>query len=205
MLFHKLGLQTIRYNIRMFVVGMDEVGRGCWAGPTVVGAVILKQPIEGLKDSKQLSKRRREELDVIIRDSALVYAIGEASAAEIDELGLTEALRLAYRRALGAINFPYDEVLIDGDYNFLPDDLKARTLIKADATIPAVSAASIIAKVYRDNLMSRLSQDFPAYGFEKHVGYGTAVHMAALKECGPCVLHRRSFAPVAKLLRISAL
>lgn len=186
------------------VVGMDEVGRGCWAGPTVVGGVILREPIEGLKDSKKLSKRRREELDILIRESALAYAIGEASAREIDEFGLTQALKLAYERALRAIAIPFDEVIIDGDYDFLSANPKIKTLIKADALVPAVSAASILAKVYRDNLMVKLSLDFPTYGFEKHVGYGTAAHMKALAEYGPCAIHRRSFAPVAKLLEAAA-
>lgn len=190
-------------HMTRIVVGMDEVGRGCWAGPTVVGAVVLRESIEGLKDSKKLSKRRRDELDVLIRGSALAYAVGEASALEIDKLGLTQALRLAYERALHAITVSYDEVVIDGDYNFLGTNPKVKTLIKADALVPAVSAASILAKAYRDNLMAGLSLDFPMYGFEKHVGYGTAVHMKALAAYGPCELHRRSFAPVAKVLDVA--
>lgn len=188
----------------MIVVGMDEVGRGSWAGPAVVGAVILGETIPGLRDSKQLSVKSREKLAEIIRATALATTVGEASVEEIDELGLTAALRLAYERALAGITHAYDRIIIDGSYNFLPDMLIVQTIIKADATVPAVSAASIIAKVTRDKYMIEQAMIFPAYGFERHVGYGTSQHQAALRKDGPCAIHRQSFAPIQKLLETIA-
>lgn len=179
---------------------MDEVGRGCWAGPAMVGAVLLREPIEGLRDSKLLSRTRREQLDTIIRAEALAWSVGVASSEEIDILGLTAGLALAYSRALGQITQAYDEVVIDGTYNFLAGNPKVRTLVKADQLVPAVSAASIIAKVARDRWMAEAAKTYPQYGFDKHVGYGTAAHLAALQQHGPCALHRRSFAPIQKLV-----
>ena len=184
------------YTVSMQLVGIDEVGRGCWAGPLVAGAVLLGDPIAGLRDSKRLTKRRREQLDEQIRQRALAYGLGWVSAQEIDALGLTAAVRLAYQRALAAIDVPFTHILIDGSYNFLADDLRATTLVKADATVPAVSAASIIAKVARDAFMREAAVQHPVYGFERHVGYGTAFHQEALQKHGPCVLHRQSFRPV---------
>lgn len=183
----------------MITVGVDEVGRGCLAGPLVVGAVVLARPIDGLKDSKLLSKIAREKLDKIIRKEALAYALGWTSPAEIDELGLTAAESLAIRRALVEIEQDYDEIVIDGNYNFLHDNPRARALIGADKLIFAVSAASIIAKVARDNYMHELAASYKGYGFETHVGYGTKAHLLALEQLGACEVHRRSFAPVARL------
>lgn len=183
----------------MITVGIDEVGRGPLAGPLVAGAVVLAEPISGLKDSKLLSKIQREKLDKIIRDEALAFGIGWATAAEIDELGLTSSCRLAMKRALEEITLDYDEIIIDGNYNFLSENQKAKTLIKADALIPAVSAASIIAKVARDNYMVGLAEKFPGYGFEQNAGYGTVKHLAALAEFGPSNFHRFSFAPIKTL------
>ena len=181
----------------MQLVGIDEVGRGCWAGPLVAGAILLGDPIAGLRDSKQLTRLRREQLDKQIREKAVAYGLGWVSAQEIDEFGLTAAVRLAYKRALAAINAPFTDILIDGSYNFLADDPRATTLVKADATVPAVSAASIIAKVARDAFMREAAVRYPAYGFERHVGYGTALHQEALQKHGSCILHRQSFRPVA--------
>lgn len=180
----------------MVTVGVDEVGRGCWAGPLVVGAVVLERPIDGLKDSKLLSRSRREKLDKIIRLEARAFGLGWVSPAEIDELGLTRAMTLAIRRALEQIKLDYDEIIIDGKYNFLTDNVKAKTMIKADQLVPAVSAASIIAKVARDNFMIELADKYKNYGFDSHVGYGTAIHRVALAEFGPCELHRLSFRPI---------
>jgi ribonuclease HII len=179
----------------MNIVGIDEVGRGCLAGPVVAGAVVLAKPIEGLKDSKLLSRARREYLTPIIRSSALAWGIGWASNIEIDTLGLSEAVRLAMKRALEQIQVNYDEVIIDGKYNFLKDNSLARAVVKADQSVPAVSAASIIAKVERDNYMKECSGKFPNYGFEKNVGYGTAYHLKQLKQKGVCSIHRLSFKP----------
>ncbi|HEU4967084.1 MAG TPA: ribonuclease HII [Candidatus Saccharimonadales bacterium] len=183
----------------MVVLGIDEVGRGCWAGPLVAGAVILKRAIPGVRDSKQLTRKTREALDAVIRRRAVVYGLGWVAPDELDEVGLTAAVRLAYRRALAEITTAYDQIIIDGNYNFLADLPNARAIVKADAMVPAVSAASIIAKVARDAYMREQAAQFPAYGFESHVGYGTLAHRLALSEHGPCLLHRRSFQPLRLL------
>ncbi len=179
------------------IVGVDEVGRGCWAGPLVAGAVLLDKPIEGLKDSKKLTKLQREKLEVTIRAKAVAIGLGWVEPAEIDSVGLTEAVRLAMHRAVAEITAQYSEIIIDGNYNFLADIPNTSTLVKADDLIPAVSAASIVAKVARDNWMAEhAATQFPGYGFEKHVGYGTAVHRQALADFGVCALHRLSYKPV---------
>ena len=184
------------------ILGIDEVGRGPWAGPLVVGAVVLGGiAIDGLTDSKKLTKRRREELDVIIRDKASGYGLGWVSANEIDEIGLSAALVLASKRAVEQINAPYHEIIIDGTINFLSGTNKGgyvKTLKKADLLIPSVSAASIIAKVARDNYMVDQDTAYPGYGFKTHVGYGTAVHREAIKRLGVTPLHRLSFVPLIK-------
>jgi ribonuclease HII len=177
-------------------MGIDEVGRGCLAGPLVAGAVVLGRPIKRLKDSKLLTRQQREKLSVLIYENALAVGLGWVEAAEIDELGLTAANGLAMRRALGQIDIDYNEIIIDGSYNFLVDNEKARAVIKADTSVPAVSAASIIAKVARDDYMAKMAADFPDYGFERHVGYGTKMHLERLKLHGSCLLHRQSFSPV---------
>lgn len=178
------------------VAGVDEVGRGCWAGPLVAGAVILRQPITGVRDSKKLTKVQRERLAARIQAEAVACGIGWVWPAELDELGMTKSVRLAFERALEPISDQYDELVIDGAFNFLPDNPKAKAEIKADDSVPAVSAASIIAKVARDRYMIEMASVYSGYGFERHVGYGTAAHTAALQELGICDLHRRSFAPV---------
>ena len=184
----------------MLTVGIDEVGRGCWAGPLVAGAVLLDQPIAGLADSKKLSKAHRERLDPLIREQALGYGIGWVTPQEVDTLGLTAAVRLAMERALAEIKVSYDEVIIDGNFNFLAHQPKTSALIKADDSVPSVSAASIIAKVARDNYMAEMAKLYPVYGFAGHVGYGTAAHIAALREHGPCKIHRMSYKPIKALL-----
>jgi ribonuclease HII len=185
----------------MIIAGIDEVGRGCWAGPVVAGAVVLEKPIAGLRDSKQLSKRQRQKLAIEIRLWASAIGIGWVEPSEIDAIGLTAAVGLAMRRALEQITADYDEIIIDGNFNFFPDNPKARAVIKADATIPAVSAASIVAKVARDNYMTQSADKYPDYGFERHVGYGTALHLEKLKLHGISDLHRRSFKPVRALVQ----
>ncbi|HEX9153601.1 MAG TPA: ribonuclease HII [Candidatus Saccharimonadales bacterium] len=184
------------------ILGVDEVGRGCWAGPVVAGAVILRELIPGLADSKKLTKLQRERLDAQIRLDAVAIGLGWVTAAEVDDIGLTEAVCLAMVRAVAEItqDQDYDELIIDGNYNFLPNYPKSSCLIKADDTVPSVSAASIVAKVARDAYMSNASLNYPGYHFEKHVGYGTAAHLAALKIHGVCDLHRRSFAPIRAIL-----
>lgn len=189
------------------ILGIDEVGRGPWAGPLVIGAVVLGGiEIEGLTDSKKLSKKRRDELDVIIRRDAAGYGIGWVDASEIDEIGLSAALILATKRAVEQVTVSYHEIIIDGTINFLKGTPKGRyvtTLKKADLLIPSVSAASIIAKVARDNYMAQQDAIYPGYKFASHVGYGTAVHRAAIDLHGVTPLHRLSFAPLAKYKPVS--
>lgn len=187
----------------MITVGMDEVGRGCWAGPVVAGAVILDETIPNLEDSKVLSRRQREKLTAAITMQAVAVGLGWVSPTEVDELGLTAAVALAMRRALQQIAVRYDEIIIDGNFNFLPENPKVRTIIKADAKVPAVSAASILAKVARDNYMAKIAEQYPAYGFDRHVGYGTALHLQQLKRHGVSDLHRRSFKPIQSLLQLA--
>lgn len=181
-------------------VGVDEVGRGCWAGPVVAGAVILDRPITGLTDSKLLTAKKRVNLANNIKLEAVAYGLGWVSPVEVDEIGLTEAVRLAMQRAMAEIDVEYDEIIIDGNYNFFPNELRAKAVIKADLTIPEVSAASILAKVARDQYMVEAAVRYPNYGFEKHVGYGTAAHIAALKLYGICDMHRLSYKPIKALI-----
>jgi ribonuclease HII len=184
------------------ILGIDEVGRGPWAGPLVIGAVVLGGTvIEGLTDSKKLTKKRRDELDIIIRRDSAGYGLGWVDAHEIDEIGLSAALVLATKRAVKQVNVPYHEIIIDGTINFLKDTTKGKfvtTLKKADLLIPSVSAASIIAKVARDNYMIEQADVYPEYKFSAHVGYGTVAHRAAIDLHGVTPLHRLSFAPLAK-------
>ena len=184
------------------ILGIDEVGRGPWAGPLVVGAVVLGgAEINGLTDSKKLSKKQREVLDIEIREKASGIGLGWVEAHEIDEIGLSAALKLATRRAVQQINVTYHEIIIDGTVNFLSETSKGEyvtTLKKADLLIPSVSAASIIAKVARDNYMIIQDELYPGYGFKSHVGYGTAAHQTAINLLGVTELHRLSFAPLKK-------
>lgn len=184
------------------ILGIDEVGRGPWAGPLVVGAVVLGGvTIEGLTDSKKLTKKRRDELDIIIREQAAGYGLGWVTATEIDEIGLSEALKLATKRAVEQVKTPYHEIIIDGTINFLSGTTKGhyvKTMPKADLLMPSVSAASIIAKVARDNYMAEQDNIYDGYKFASHVGYGTAAHRAAIGKNGVTPLHRLSFAPLAK-------
>lgn len=184
------------------ILGIDEVGRGPWAGPLVVGAVVLGGvEIEGLTDSKKLSKKRREVLDVIIREQAVGYGLGWVEAYELDEIGLSAALVLATKRAVEQIKAPYHEIIIDGTINFLKDTTKGSfvtTLAKADLLVPSVSAASIIAKVARDRYMAEQDAVYEGYKFSSHAGYGTAAHRAAIEQLGVTPLHRLSFAPLMK-------
>jgi ribonuclease HII len=180
------------------LVGIDEVGRGAWAGPLVVGAVILGDiTIEGLTDSKMLTRKKREMLDVEIRQKALGIGLGWVDAKTIDDIGLSQALKLASRRAIAHIRSDYSEIIIDGTIALL-DDPRVTLMKKADLLVPTVSAASIIAKVARDNYMKHLDMVFPGYAFKNHVGYGTAAHQSAIVEMGVTPLHRLSFAPLHK-------
>lgn len=184
------------------IVGIDEVGRGPWAGPLVVGAVVLGDvKIDGLTDSKKLSAKRRSELAEEIYQKADGVGLGWVHADELDSLGISQSLVEATKRALGQITAPYHEIIIDGTVNFLKDTGKGpyvTTMKKADMLIGSVSAASIVAKVARDTYMEEQAKIYPEYGFESHVGYGTAKHRAAIDKNGVTPLHRLSFAPLAK-------
>lgn len=193
------------------ILGIDEVGRGCWAGPLVVGAVVLGDTkIDGLTDSKALSKKRREKLDAEIRASGAGVGLGWVSAEEIDKIGLSEALRLATKRAVKEVQASgaaFHEIIIDGTVNFLSDTPLSgyvSVLKKADLLISSVSAASIVAKVARDAYMTEQALEYPELGFEQHVGYGTAAHRRAIDENGVTPLHRLSIAPLAKYRHISS-
>jgi ribonuclease HII len=184
------------------VCGVDEAGRGPLAGPVVAAAVILdaRRPIAGLRDSKQLSPSRRDDLTVLIRERALGWSIAAASVEEIDRLNVLQASLLAMKRAIEALDPAAEAALVDG--NQLPRlAIEARAVIGGDALEPAISAASILAKQYRDHLMAELDLMYPGYGFAEHAGYPTARHLRRLRELGPCGIHRRSFAPVRELLR----
>jgi ribonuclease HII len=183
------------------LAGVDEVGRGPLAGEVVAAAVILdpQYPIEGLRDSKKLSPSRRDELAKIIRERALAWSIASASVAEIDEINILQASLLAMHRAVGALNPEPEYVLVDG--NRLPQwDYASEPVIGGDDRVPAIAAASILAKVHRDNELVALDSVYPGYGFAAHKGYPTARHLKALQTLGVTPIHRRSFAPVKKIL-----
>jgi ribonuclease HII len=183
------------------VAGVDEAGRGPLAGPVVAAAVILDelQPIEGLKDSKKLGARTRERLFDEIRARALCCSIAQASVEEIDALNILHATLLAMRRAVDGLRLRPHRVLVDG--NRLPAlEVPAEAIVKGDARVKAIAAASILAKVQRDRLCASLHEQHPQYGFDGHKGYPTPAHLAALREHGACSQHRRSFAPVRAVL-----
>ncbi len=180
----------------MIIAGVDEAGRGPWAGPVVAAAVILRGPVpEGLNDSKKLSARRREELFAALMASECVIGIGQASVAEIDSINILQATYLAMNRAVDALAHPPCHVLVDG--NRLPKwRWPATAIVGGDALEPAISAASIIAKVTRDRIMAELDAAHAGYGWAANQGYGTPAHAAALNQLGPTPHHRTSFAPV---------
>lgn len=194
------------------ILGIDEVGRGPWAGPLVVGAVILGENFKSfpeydqLRDSKKIAKQKRRKLANFIQENALAYGLGWVEAAEIDKYGLGPALKLAARRATKQVlsqKIKFDSIIIDGTIDLLADtplEEHVSLLPKADDLIKEVSAASIIAKVARDDYMTKIAEKYPEYGFESHVGYGTARHRAALEAHGICLEHRRSFRPIIRIL-----
>ncbi|WP_249976844.1 ribonuclease HII [Vreelandella olivaria] len=185
------------------LAGVDEVGRGPLIGSVVAAAVILDptRPIEGLTDSKKLTARKREALDVLIRERALAFTVAEASAAEVDQLNIYHATHLAMRRAIDGLALAAEYLLVDG--NRLPGHrLPGQAVVKGDARHPAIAAASILAKVARDAQMVALDMRYPEYGFARHKGYPTKEHLAALAAHGPLAEHRRSFAPVQRQLAL---
>lgn len=194
----------LAWDVPGLVAGVDEAGRGPLAGPVVAAAVILddKAPVRGLADSKTLTARRRERLFDEIRAKALCCSVAMASVEEIDRLNILQATMLAMQRAVRGLRLKPAKVLVDG--NRLPVlEVMAEAIVSGDARVPCISAASILAKVTRDRLLDELHQRHPAYGFDRHKGYGTALHLDALRALGPLPEHRRSFAPVANLIRES--
>ncbi|MBP5990430.1 ribonuclease HII [Piscinibacter sp.] len=190
----------LAFDVPGLVAGVDEAGRGPLAGPVVAAAVILDelQPIKGLADSKALTARRREKLFDEIRAKALCCCIAEASAAEIDEINILQATLLAMRRAVEGLRLKPAKVLVDG--NRIPVlKVPAEAIVKGDAKVKAISAASILAKVHRDRLCAAMHEAHPQYGFDGHKGYPTPEHLAALRAHGACPEHRRSFAPVREV------
>ena len=187
---------------RRWIAGVDEVGRGPLIGPVVTAAVILdpNNPIEGLDDSKKLSEKRREILAPVIRERAVAWALGRAEAAEIDELNILHASLLAMRRAVEALPVVPDHLYVDG--NRVPPELpcEATAVVKGDRLVPAIAAASILAKVARDREMHALHQRIPQYGLDRHKGYPTKVHLRAIALHGVTQHHRRSFGPVKRAL-----
>lgn len=184
------------------ICGVDEAGRGPWAGPVTAAAVILDpaHPIVGLTDSKKISEKKRYALEPEIKEKAAYWCVAHAQPDEIDELNIREATFLAMTRAIAGLGITPAHILIDG--NALPEALPApaEAIIKGDLKEPAISAASILAKTERDRLMEAYCVEFPAYGFSGHKGYGTAAHAEALQRFGPCAIHRTSFAPVRKAM-----
>jgi ribonuclease HII len=189
------------YSIDDIICGVDEAGRGPLAGPVFAAAVILdpSRPIDGLRDSKKLTEARRDELAPLIKANALAWAIAEASEAEIDRLNILQATMLAMKRAVEALSTLPTLALIDG--NQIPKMMiRAIAIVEGDDKVIAISAASILAKTARDAALVVLHQTYPQYAFDKHKGYPTALHLARLREHGVSPVHRRSYAPVRKLL-----
>lgn len=185
----------------ILVAGLDEVGRGPLAGPVVAAAVILdpERPIAGLTDSKKLSEKQRERLFPLIQERALAWALGRAEVEEIDAINILQASLLAMQRAVAALPIAPRHALVDGNRcPALP--CTAEAIVKGDLTVPAISAASILAKVARDREMAELDRIYPGYGLARHAGYPTASHLEALQRLGVSPIHRRSFGPVKRLL-----
>lgn len=197
-----LGFETLLWSQGVTrVAGLDEAGRGAWAGPVAAAAVILPannymlERLSGVRDSKQMTARQREAWAGVIQSLAVSWGVGFAAADEVDALGIVPATRLAMERALTVCNCPAEHLLLDAMR--LPGvKLPQQAVIKGDARSLSIAAASVLAKTARDAWMRDLESEFPGYGFARHKGYGTAVHRLALQELGPCAVHRFSYAPV---------
>ncbi|STX51302.1 ribonuclease HII [Legionella busanensis] len=186
-----------------YIAGVDEAGRGPLAGPVVTAAVILEEPIEGLTDSKKLTPIKRSQLALEIQAKSLAFAYGRADVAEIEQFNIHHATLLAMRRAIENLPLRPHHIKIDGLY--VPDiDIPCEAIIKGDLLISEISAASILAKVARDNEMEEMEKLYPGYEFAIHKGYSTAKHLDALQRLGPCAIHRKVYGPVAKLLALKA-
>jgi ribonuclease HII len=189
----------LEFKVMGLIAGCDEVGRGCIAGPVVAAVVIIEDHfhIDGLADSKKLTPRHREKLAAAIKANAFAWAVGRAEASEIDRINILQASLLAMRRAFAALPIKPDRVLVDGNhYPELP--CPGEAIIGGDATVPAISAASIVAKVFRDREMKILDNLYPGYDFAVHKGYPTMIHTSRLRELGPSPGHRQSFGPVRR-------
>ena len=190
----------------ILIAGVDEAGRGPLAGPVVASAVILDpaRPIEGLNDSKKLSESQREKLAPLIRERAIAWAVASAEVDEIDRINILQATLVAMIRAVGRLSAKPAHMQVDGNklpnIADLPFPCTAEAIVDGDALIPAISAASILAKTTRDALMMKLDSQYPGYGFAIHKGYGTAMHLRALRELGPCAIHRKTFGPVKLMM-----
>ena len=185
------------------IAGVDEVGRGPLAGPVVCAAVILdpNKPIDGLQDSKKLTQKKREKLVLEIKEKAIAWSLGRAEVEEIDQINILQATMVAMQRAVAGLSVKPTRVLVDG--NRAPEfNIPALAIIKGDDKVAEISAASIIAKVFRDEEMSKMDDLYPGYGFRSHKGYGTSHHLAAIEILGVCPIHRRSFAPVRNQLKL---
>ena len=188
----------------MLIAGVDEAGRGPLAGPVTVAAVILDQPIIGLDDSKKLSEKKRLALVETIKAEAMAWTVVHIPVVKIDQINILQATLLGMLHAVNRLSATPDKILVDG--NKTPDfGIQAEAIIGGDGLEPVISAASILAKTARDQLMVELDAKFPGYGFAQHKGYGTQQHLAAINELGPCIQHRKSFAPVKRLLQMGLL
>ena len=197
--------KSLDWDLPGLVTGVDEAGRGPLAGPVFAAAVILDElsPISGLADSKKLSPKKRDHLYDIIKAQALCFCVATASVQEIDEMNILQATLLAMQRAVKGLRLKPSKVLVDG--NRLPVlDIRAEAIVRGDSKVASISAASILAKVERDRWCLEIDAQFPLYGFKSHKGYGTAVHLQALKQHGPCVWHRKSFAPVTQFFALAS-
>jgi len=187
--------------VQIYIAGVDEVGRGPLAGPVVTAAVILASPIAGVTDSKKLSPIKRQKLALEIKARAICYAYGRAEVEEIDQLNIHNATLLAMKRAIEGLSIQPDKALIDGLY--IPKvSMPCEAIVNGDSLVLEIGAASILAKVLRDEEMERMDELYPLYGFAQHKGYPTAAHRLALKTYGACAIHRRSYAPVRDLVRL---
>ncbi|MDR5617805.1 MAG: ribonuclease HII [Arsenophonus sp.] len=192
----------IVYPKNKFLAGVDEVGRGALAGAVVTAAVILdpKQPIIGLTDSKKITKKKRNELYIEIKDKALCWSIGRSDQIEIDAINILQATFLAMRRAVAALTIVPDIILVDGNKSVDFDDIPSLAIVKGDSLVEQISAASILAKVTRDKDMQELDIIYPKYGFAQHKGYPTLLHLKKLSDYGVTRIHRKSFSPVQRIL-----
>ena len=201
---------NLQVSNSVLIAGVDEAGRGPLAGPVVASAVILdpNHPIDGLDDSKKLSETQRNHLARLIRKHALAWSVARAEVEEIDDINILQATMVAMLRALSTLPIIPAHIQVDGNklpkLNSLPYVCTGEAIVAGDALVPAISAASIIAKTTRDALMMQLDNHHPGYGFAIHKGYGTAMHLRALRELGPCIIHRKTFAPV-KVMLVSTL